>query len=117
MTRILYPTTSSGQTSKVVITSTPNGLNMFYKLWADSEQNKNEYKRVEAHWSDVPGRDEAWKEQTIKNTSAEQFRQEFECLDGSTEVEILRDGHVQKVAIKDIINMNECNFLEWDDEL
>lgn len=75
----VYPTISSGQTSKVVITSTPNGLNMFYKLWADSEQNKNEYKRVEAHWSDVPGRDEAWKEQTIKNTSAEQFRQEFEC--------------------------------------
>lgn len=104
----VYPTISSGQTSKVVITSTPNGLNMFYKLWADSEQNKNEYKRVEAHWSDVPGRDEAWKEQTIKNTSAEQFRQEFECLDGSTEVEILRDGLVQKVTIKDIINKYDC---------
>ncbi len=104
----VYPTISSGQTSKVVITSTPNGLNMFYKLWADSEQNKNEYKRVEVHWSDVPGRDEAWKEQTIKNTSAEQFRQEFECLDGSTEVEILRDGCIQKVAIKNIINKHDC---------
>lgn len=80
----VYPTISSGQTSKVIITSTPNGLNMFYKLWADSEQGKNEYKRVEANWWDVPGRDEAWKEATIRATSAEQFKQEFESCAGET---------------------------------
>ena len=69
----VYPTISSGQTSKVIITSTPNGLNMFYKLWADSENGKNSYARVDVHWSQVPGRDAAWREQTIKNTSLEQF--------------------------------------------
>lgn len=75
----VYPTISSGKTTKVLITSTPNGLNMFYKLWVDSEQGNNTYTRVDVHWSDIPGRDEAWKIETIKNTSEDQFRQEFEC--------------------------------------
>ena len=75
----VFPTISSGTTSKVLITSTPNGMNMFYKLWHDSEEGRNNYARSEVHWSDVPGRDEKWKEETIKNTSEEQFRQEFEC--------------------------------------
>lgn len=75
----VYPTISSGQTSKVLITSTPNGLNLFYKLWKDSEEERNNYKRINIHWSDVPGRDEKWREETIKNTSEDQFRVEFEC--------------------------------------
>lgn len=75
----VYPTISSGKTTKVLITSTPNGLNMFYKLWVDSEEGRNSYKRIDVHWSHVPGRDEDWKLETIKNTSEEQFRQEFEC--------------------------------------
>lgn len=75
----VYPTITSGKTSKVLITSTPKGLNLFYKLWKDSEDNRNDYKRIEVHWSQVPGRDQAWKEEVIRNTSEEQFREEFEC--------------------------------------
>jgi len=75
----VYPTISSGQTTKVLITSTPNGLNMFYKIWTDSEEGKNDYKRIDVHWSEVPGRDEVWKKETIRNTSEDQFRVEFEC--------------------------------------
>jgi hypothetical protein len=75
----VYPTISSGKTSKVLITSTPNGLNMFYKIWTDSEEGKNDYKRIDVHWSQVPGRDEKWKQETIRNTSEDQFRVEFEC--------------------------------------
>ena len=75
----VFPTISSGKSSKVIITSTPNGMNMFYKLWIDSEENRNDYERVEIHWSDVPGRDKKWREETIRATSDEQFRQEFEC--------------------------------------
>jgi len=75
----VYPTISSGKTTKVLITSTPNGLNMFYKIWTDSEEGKNDYKRIDVHWSEVPGRDELWKAETIRNTSEEQFRVEFEC--------------------------------------
>ena len=75
----VYPTVSSGKSTKVIIISTPHGMNMFYKLWHDAEQGKNEYLPTEVHWSQVPGRDAAWKEQTIKNTSEQQFKVEFEC--------------------------------------
>ena len=75
----VYPTISSGKTTKIIITSTPNGLDMFYRIWADAEAGKNSYERVEVNWWDVPGRDEKWKQETIANTSEEQFRVEFEC--------------------------------------
>ncbi len=75
----VYPTISSGSTSKVIITSTPNGMEMFYKLWTDSEEGRNNYARVSVHWSDVPGRTPIWKQETIQNTSQRQFDQEFEC--------------------------------------
>ena len=75
----VYPTISSGQTTKVLIVSTPKGLNMFYRFWVDAQEKRNEYVPIEVHWSQVPGRDEAWKNQTIANTSEEQFQTEFEC--------------------------------------
>ena len=53
-------------------------MNLFYKMWMDAIEKRSTYKALEIHWSMVPGRDEDWKEQTIKNTSEEQFRQEFE---------------------------------------
>ena len=75
----VYPTISSGKKTKVIIISTPHGMNMFYKLWHDAERKANEYIPTEVHWSQVPGRDEVWKEQTIRNTSEQQFRVEFDC--------------------------------------
>jgi hypothetical protein len=75
----VYPTISSGSKTKMIIVSTPYGMNQFYKLWKDAEEGRNDYVPIEVHWSEVPGRDEAWKEATIRNTSAEQFQQEFEC--------------------------------------
>jgi hypothetical protein len=74
-----YPTISSGKTTKIIIVSTPNGMNHFFKMWIDATEGRSEYKPIEIHWSDVPGRDEEWRRQTIANTSEEQFRQEFEC--------------------------------------
>jgi hypothetical protein len=75
----VYPTISSGKSTKVIIVSTPHGMNHFYKLWHDAERGKNEYIPTDVHWSEVPGRDQKWKEQTIANTSEQQFRVEFEC--------------------------------------
>ena len=75
----VYPTISSGTKTKMIIVSTPYGMNQFYKLWKDAEEGRNDYVPIEVHWSEVPGRDEAWKAATIRNTSAEQFQQEFEC--------------------------------------
>ncbi|MEY3470469.1 MAG: Synechococcus phage [Actinomycetota bacterium] len=75
----VYPTISSGQSTKVIIVSTPRGMNHFYRMWHDAERGKNEYIPTDVHWSEVPGRDEKWKEQTIANTSEQQFKVEFEC--------------------------------------
>ena len=75
----VYPTISSGKTTKVFIVSTPNGMNMFYKLWTDAEEKQNDYSPISVHWSQVPDRDQEWKDKTIRNTSERQFQQEFEC--------------------------------------
>jgi hypothetical protein len=73
-----YPVISSGANSKVIITSTANGVgNLFHKIWEGAVQGTNEYKPFRIDWWDVPGRDEEWKRQTIANTSEMQFRQEF----------------------------------------
>ena len=75
----VYPTITSGKSTKVIMVSTPHGMNHFYRYWHDAERGKNEYIATEVHWSEVPGRDAAWKDQTIANTSEAQFKVEFEC--------------------------------------
>ena len=75
----VYPTISSGKSTKVIIVSTPHGMNHFYRMWHDAERGQNEYTATEVHWSEVPGRDAKWKDQTIRNTSKQQFAIEFEC--------------------------------------
>jgi hypothetical protein len=76
----VFPTITSGKTTKLVIISTPNGLNLFYKIWVDSAEHRNDFKNVEIHWSQVPGRDQVWREQEIRNLGSEdKFRTEHEC--------------------------------------
>jgi len=74
----VYPVITAGTKTKIIIVSTPNGMNLFYKIWTDAINKKNNYTPFEVHWSMVPGRDDAWKEETIRNTSEHQFKQEFE---------------------------------------
>jgi hypothetical protein len=74
----VYPVITAGTKTKIIIVSTPNGMNLFYKIWTDAINKNNNYVPFEVHWSMVPGRDEEWKEETIRNTSEYQFRQEFE---------------------------------------
>lgn len=73
-----YPVISSGQTSKVVIISTPNGLNLFYKMWMDAIEKRSTYVPYEIRWDMVPGRDENWKREFIANNGEESWRQEIE---------------------------------------
>jgi len=75
----VYPTIISGSSTKVVITSTPNGFDLFYKIWINSIENRNEYINFSVDWWNVPGRDETWRRKTIANTSEDQFKQEFEA--------------------------------------
>lgn len=75
----VYPTITSGERTKVIMVSTPHGMNHFYRYWHDAERKLNKYVPTEVHWTEVPGRDSKWKEETIANTSAQQFAIEFEC--------------------------------------
>lgn len=106
-----YPVISSGKTTKVIMVSTPNGLNLFYKMWIDAIEGRSTYKPLEVHWSMVPGRDEEWKNETIRNTSEEQFRVEFECVDGDTIVEIYdkKTKEEYRVRIKDLYDLMSLN--------
>ena len=98
-----YPVISSGKTTKVIIVSTPNGLNQFYKMWVDATEGRSTYKPVEVHWSMVPGRDEKWKEETIRNTSEEQFRQEFETEFIGSSATLISGTKLRSLAFHDPI--------------
>lgn len=103
----VYPTISSGKSTKVIIISTPNGMNMFYKLWHDAEKGRNGYIPLEVHWSAVPGRDAAWKEETIRNTSERQFTQEFECeFLGSVDT-LIAPSKLRSMVYEDPITRNK----------
>ena len=102
----VYPTISSGKSTKVCIVSTPNGMNLFYKLWTDAENGRNSYNIVDVHWSQVPGRDEKWKAETIANTSQEQFAREFECeFLGSTNT-LIHPSKIKSMAFHNPIKSN-----------
>ena len=75
----VYPTISSGQETKMIIVSTPKGMNHFYKMWVEAEEERSNFKTLEVDWWETPGRDSDWKQQQIANTSEEDFNQEFAC--------------------------------------
>jgi len=103
-----YPVISSGQTSKVIIVSTPCGLNHFYKMWVDATEKRSLYKPIEVHWSMVPGRDAKWKEETIRNTSEEQFRQEFETEFIGSSATLISGAKLRSLAFRDPPWQEEC---------
>jgi hypothetical protein len=77
----VYPTISSGKESKIILVSTPNGLNHFYSVWVNAIENRNGYRPILVNWQDVPGRDEKWRDQTLAgmNFDIEKFNQEMNC--------------------------------------
>jgi len=102
----VYPTISSGKSTKVIIVSTPNGMNLFYKLWVDAENERNSYNVIDVHWSEVPGRDEKWKEETIANTSKEQFQREFECEFLGSSNTLIHPSKIKSMAFFNPIQSN-----------
>jgi hypothetical protein len=109
----VYPTISSGETTKVFIVSTPLGMNLFYKMWIDAEEKRNNYVPIEVHYTQVPGRDEKWRQETIKNTSEVQFNQEFLCeFLGSTHTLIDASKLRSMVFKKPVFSKNNIDVYE-----
>lgn len=104
-----YPIIASGQSTKVIIVSTPNGLgNLFYKMWTDAElsegkpdaEKRSFYKTISIHWSDVPHYTEEWRRQTIANTSQRQFDQEFGCEFLGSSNTLIDPAFIRKMVFK-----------------
>lgn len=98
-----YPTISTG--GKCIMVSTPCGTaNLYYKIWKDAIDKKNTFNPVKVDWWEVPGRDENWKKETIKNLGIIKFNMEFACLRGETYINIRCKvtNKIYKVKIKDL---------------
>lgn len=98
-----YPVITAGDNTKIIIVSTPKGMNTFYTMWVKAITGKSDYVPIEYHWYDVPWRDEKWKEQTIRNTSQQQWDQEFGCVSANTYVEVRN----KETGIEEKIMMGE----------
>ena len=109
----VYPTITSGENSKVIIVSTPQGKNLYYKMWDDAINGRNEYIPIEINWYDVPGRDEEWRKSVIANTSEKSFQQEF-CCDflGSSNTLISGSKLSELVFNKPISSRNSLDVYE-----
>lgn len=103
----VYPTITSGNTSKTVIVSTPNGLNMFYKMWTNAKNKKSEFVPIEAHWWQVPNRDEKFKETTIRNTSERQWIAEYECQFLGSQETLIKASKIASLTFQTPILENE----------
>lgn len=111
--RSVYPTIASGSDTKMIVVSTPKGMNHFYKMWMEAQEGRSSFKPIEINWWDVPGRDEDWKQMQIANTSEDQFRQEFETqFIGSASTLISPSKLANMSFVNPIRKKDEVDFYE-----
>lgn len=114
----VFPTITSGKTTKIILVSTPNGLNHFHKLWVEANASppRNNYNPIKVLWYDVPGRDEKWREETIQGMSndIEKFNQEY-CVEflGSTST-LISGGTLKSLVHRDAIYQKEGLYKYYD---
>lgn len=103
----VYPTVSSGKKTKIVMVSTPKGMNHFYHIVQNARLKKSAFKLLEYDWRCRPDRDDAWKAQEISNTSPEAFRQEYECVAGDTTITVRNKetGEVLQLTMEELYNL------------
>jgi len=109
-----FPTITSGKSTKLIMVSTPNGMNLFHKFWVEAQSGDNDFVPTVAHWSDVPGRDEAWKQETIRNIGGpEKFAQEMDLSFLSTSYTLIRSQVLQTLTHTQPIETNDTGYAEF----
>lgn len=100
----VYPTVSSGKTSKIIIVSTPNGMNHFYNIWIDAIRGKNSYFPIKINWWEVPGRDDNFKKEIIRNQGITSWNQEYNCFSTHSNVNIRNkeNGLIKSVTVNEL---------------
>jgi hypothetical protein len=129
----VYPTLSSSRVSRIIITSTPNGYNKFFEIYDAADRGVNEFAPFRVDWWQVPGRDEKWKEQEVKNLGSEeafnrqygnQFMASSNLLLSGASIKKLKTGqkkfeHVDFEELEKIsIDTSRCLFVspEYENE-
>lgn len=111
----VYPTISSSKDAKVLMVSTPWGLNHFYKFWKEAEDGKNGYAHFSITWDEVPGRDAAWRDKMISEIGLERFRQEFEAEFLGSSNTLIDVSKLRNMVYEDPISLQMFNkFLIYD---
>jgi len=105
----VYPTISSGKSSKVLISSTPNGMNHFYRIWKEAEEDVNGFKTIEANWRQVPGRTEEWALSQKRVLGEQKYLQEMECVGQDTMITVRNkiNGNIEKITIEKLYSKIE----------
>lgn len=101
----VFPTISSAESSKLVIVSTPNGMNHYYKLWTEALQGINGFTAIESHWSNHPKRTQKWADEQRTMLGQVKYNQEIECVTGETVVTIRRNGEIVSVPISELYSL------------
>lgn len=113
----VYPTISSGEDTKLFLTSTPYGLNHFYEIFINAKKNLNNYEWIEVPWHRVPGRDEKWKEETLKslNFDMQKFDAEFNIEFLGSAGNLLSKTALEEITnnIRDPIRKNELGVKQY----
>lgn len=99
-----YPTITAGSTTKVIITSTPKGLNQFYKIYHDAENGRGDYHHLRVAWDQHPKRGQEWKETQLRNMTDKQFAQEFECAFLGSSDTLISGQKLQQLIYNEPIN-------------
>jgi len=106
----VYPTISSGTTSKILISSTPNGMNHFYKMWTEAIENVNGFTTIEANWRQVPGRDQKWADDQKSVLGEEKFLQEMECEFMGSSGTLLSAAGLKSLAFVKPVHLSESGI-------
>lgn len=102
-----YPVISSGDTTKVIITSTPNGMNLFYKMWTEAQSGKSMFVPKQFLWHRHPKRGEKWKQETLSNISQKQFDQEYECFFHGSSNTLISGSKLAQLTFKEPIEIRK----------
>jgi hypothetical protein len=111
----VYPTISSGDSTKLLMTSTPNGLNHFWKTCKGAKEGTNGYEYEEVMWYDVPGRSEAWQKETIEalDHDEEKFNQEYCCQFLGSSGTLISGAKLKQLAASIPLRQSE-GFIQYE---
>jgi hypothetical protein len=99
-----YPVISSGKTTKIIITSTPLGMNHFYEFWSKAVKKKNNFYPIRVPWWKHPTRDKEWKDHVIRDIGKMRFRQEFSLKFLGSSSTLIDADYLEQIDVKDPVD-------------